>query len=410
MVKKDNLVVGLDIGTTKVRTLIGEIQQGGTLDVIGVGSSLCSGLQKGNVVNLDSTVESIKHALEEAELMSGIKVDSAYVGIAGSHIRGINSRGVVAVSGKNKEISQYDVDRVLDAAQAVAIPADRNIIHILPHTFIVDDQEGIRDPLGMFGVRLEAEVHIVTGAMTAVQNIVKSVELSRLSVDGIVMEQLASADSTLTQEEKELGVAVLDIGGGTSDLAIFIGGNLWHSSVLALGGNHLTKDIAFGLRTSYSEAEKIKVEYGSAISSAVDPRDILKIQGVGGRKSRDISKQELAEIIEPRCEEIFSLINQELLNTGLKGLLGAGIVVTGGCSLMPQMQEIAEQIIEVPVRVGSPMGVSCLTDTVNSPIYSTGVGLVLYGARFKTSKDRYMSERSKGGGVKKAVNWFKNFF
>jgi len=410
MVKKDNLVVGLDIGTTKVRTLIGEIQQGGTLDVIGVGSSLCSGLQKGNVVNLDSTVESIKHALEEAELMSGIKVDSAYVGIAGSHIRGINSRGVVAVSGKNKEISQYDIDRVLDAAQAVAIPADRNIIHILPHTFIVDDQEGIRDPLGMFGVRLEAEVHIVTGAMTAVQNIVKSVELSRLSVDGIVMEQLASADATLTQEEKELGVAVLDIGGGTSDLAIFIGGNLWHSSVLALGGNHLTKDIAFGLRTSYSEAEKIKVEYGSAISSVVDPRDTLKIQGVGGRKSRDISKQEVAEIIEPRCEEIFSLINQELLNTGMKGLLGAGIVLTGGCSLMPQMQKIAEQIIEVPVRVGSPTGVSCLTDTVNSPIYSTGVGLVLYGARFKTSKDRYMSERSKGGGFKKAVNWFKNFF
>jgi len=410
MVKKDNLVVALDIGTTKVRTLIGEIQSGGTLDVIGVGSSFCNGLQKGNVVNLDSTVESIKHALEEAELMSGIKVDSAYVGIAGSHIRGINSRGVVAVSGKNKEISQYDIDRVLDAAQAVAIPADRNIIHILPHTFIVDDQEGIRDPLGMFGVRLEAEVHIVTGAMTAVQNIVKSVELSRLSVDGIIMEQLASADATLTQEEKELGVAVLDIGGGTSDLAIFIGGNLWHSSVLALGGNHLSKDIAFGLRTSYSEAEKIKVEYGSAISSAINPQDTLKIQSVGGRKSRDISRRELAEIIEPRCEEIFSLINQELLNTGMKGLLGAGIVVTGGCSLMPKMQEIAEQLIEVPVRIGSPTGVSCLTDTVNSPIYSTGVGLLLYGASFKTSKDRYMSERSKGGGFKKVVNWFKNFF
>jgi len=413
MVKKDNLVVGLDIGTTKVRVLIGEIQENGTLDIIGVGSSICTGLQKGNVVNLDSTVESIKHALEEAELMSGTKVSSAYVGIAGSHIRGINSRGVVAISAKSREISQYDIDRVLDAAQAVAIPADRSVIHILPHTFIVDEQDGIKDPMGMFGVRLEAEVHIVTGAMTAVQNIIKSVELANLEVDGVVMEQLASAEATIIHEEKELGVAVLDIGGGTSDLAIFINGNLWHSSVLALGGNHLTKDVSFGLRVSHSEAEKIKVDYGSAVSSCVDPSDVIKARGIGGRKVKNISKRDLAEIIEARCEEIFSLINQELINTGMKDVLGAGIVLSGGCSMMPHINEMAEEIIGVPVRVGSPTGVSCLTDSINSPIYATGVGLVIYGGRFKASKERYLSDRN-NGGVSKAFNatmqWFKNFF
>ncbi len=413
MVRKDSLVVSLDIGTTKIRTLIGEIQNNGTLEIIGVGSSLCNGLQKGNVINLDSTVESIKHAVEEAELMSGTKVDSAYVGIAGAHIRGLNSRGVVAVSAKNKEISQYDVDRVLEAAKAVAIPADREIIHILPHTFIVDEQDGIKDPLGMYGVRLEAEVHIVTGAMTAVQNIIKSVELAKLSVESIVMEQLASGEATIAQEEKELGVAVLDIGGGTSDLAIYINNNLWHTSVLALGGGHITRDIAFGLRCSYSEAEKIKIEGGCALSSAVDPNDEIEMQVVGGKRLKNIPRQSIAEIIEPRCEEIFSLINQELINTGLKDLLGAGIVLTGGCAMMENMSEVAERILDLPIRVGCPIGINCLTETINSPMYATSVGLAIYGARYKSSQERYLSERSSGGVSRyfsKTVNWLKNFF
>ncbi len=381
MAKQENLIVGLDIGTTKICCIIGEKNEKGRLDVIGLGSHVSKGLRKGVVVNIESTVESIKNAVDEAELMAGAEIESVYVGIAGGHIKGFNSHGVIAI--KNKEITQADIDRVIDAAKAIAIPMEREVIHVLPQEYIVDDHDGIKTPLGMSGVRLETKVHIVTGAVTSAQNVIKSVTRAGLRVKDIVLEQLASSKAVLTEDEKELGVAMIDIGGGTSDLAIFFEEAIKHTSVLAIGGNHITNDIAIGLRTPTSEAEKIKKNNGCADTSLVKDSETIEVPSVGDRKSRVISKKVLSEIIEPRVEELFSLIIREIVQSGFKDISTSGIVLTGGSAIMTGMVEVAENVFQLPVRRGIPKNIGGLVDVVNSPMYATAVGLLLYGMENK---------------------------
>jgi cell division protein FtsA len=378
MSKKDSLVVGLDIGTTKICTVVAELDDG-QVNIIGLGTHPSKGLRKGVVINIDSTVQSIKKAVEEAELMAGVHLTSVLAGIAGGHIKGINSHGVIAV--KNKEITPSDVKRVIDAASAVAIPMDREVIHIIPQEFIVDDQDGIRDPVGMSGVRLEGRVHIVTGAITSAQNIIKCANRAGLDVDDIVLEQLGSSEAVLTPEEKELGVAIIDIGGGTTDLVIFSSGSIKHTAVFSLAGSHITNDISLGLRTPLEEAEKIKIRYGCALTSLVRKDETIEVPSVGGRKPRSLSRYTLAEIIEPRVEEILTLVQHEIMRTGYGNLLASGIILTGGSALLEGVPDLAEQIFNVPVRRGIPIGISGLVDLVNSPMYATGVGLVLYGSR-----------------------------
>lgn len=394
MVKKqENIIVGLDLGTTKVCTIVGEIKDEGRVDIIGLGISPSRGLKKGVVVNIDSTVESIKKAVTEAELMAGVQIDSVYVGISGSHIKGINSRGVVAI--KNREVGPADVARVIDAARAVNIPMDQQILHVLPQEFIIDDQDGIKDPLGMFGVRLEAKVHIITGAVTSIQNIIKSCSRAGLRVNDLVLQPLASSNAVLTQEERDLGVVVVDIGGGTTDTALFLEGSLWHTEVLPIGGNHLTNDIAIGLRTPSTEAEKIKIKYGCALSSLVKPEETLDVPSVGGRPPRLLSRQILSEIIEPRVEELFGMVQQRLKKTGFEDMFASGIVLTGGTALMEGILEAAERFLGLPIRRGTPRNIGGLMDVVNSPIYATGVGLVLYGSENQEAAPR----RFMGGGL-----------
>ncbi|MEK7846809.1 MAG: cell division protein FtsA, partial [Nitrospinota bacterium] len=342
MSKGENIIAGLDIGTTKICCIISEAKGEKEIDIIGIGSHPSRGLRKGVVVNIESTVESIKGAVEEAELMAGCEVDSVYVGIAGGHIKGFNSHGIIAV--KNKEVNQPDIDRVLDAAQAVAIPPDREVIHIIPQEFILDGQEGIKEPLGMTGIRLEAKVHIVTGAVTSAQNIIRSVNKAGLEVKDIVLEQIASSDAVLDRDEKELGVAMVDIGGGTSDLAIFFEESIKHTSVLAIGGNHITNDIAIGLRTPQIEAEKVKKTYGCAMTSMIKKDDTIEVPSTGGRDPRVLSRQILCEIIEPRLEEMFNLIKREIDISGYSELIASGIVLTGGSAIMLGMPELAEKI------------------------------------------------------------------
>lgn len=374
---RSELLVGLDIGTTKICAVVGEPTPSG-VDIVGVGTCPSNGLRKGVVVNIEQTVQSIKKAVEEAELMAGCEIRSCYAGIAGSHIKGFNSHGVIAVKGG--EVAAKDVERVIDAAKAVAIPLDREVIHILPQEFIVDDQRGIADPLGMAGVRLEVKVHIVTGAVTSAQNIVRSCHRSGLDVADIALESLASAKAILTEEEREIGVALIDLGGGTSDLAIFSNDAIKHTAVLALGGSNLTNDIAFGLRTPMLAAEKIKVKYGSALADMVRGDEIIEVPSVGGREPRKLSRQVLAEICEPRVEEILMLLDQELTRSGFKNSIAAGVVLTGGTSLIQGLQEMAEQIFNLPTRIGYPRNVGGLKDVVDSPMYATAVGLLLYGA------------------------------
>jgi cell division protein FtsA len=376
--RKDSVVVGLDIGTTKICTVVAEVVDG-QVNIIGLGTHPSKGLRKGVVINIESTVQSIKKAVEEAELMAGVHLTSVYAGIAGGHIKGINSHGVIAV--KNKEIGPTDVKRVIDAASAVAMPMDREVIHIIPQEFIVDDQDGIKDPVGMSGVRLEGRVHIVTGAITSAQNIIKCANRAGLDVDDIVLEQLGSSEAVLTQEEKDLGVAIIDIGGGTTDLVIFSSGSIKHTAVFSLAGSHITNDISMGLRTPAEEAEKIKIRYGCALTSLVRKDDTIEVPSVGGRKPRVLSRYTLAEIIEPRVEEILALVHNEILRTGYGNLIASGIILTGGSALLEGVPELAEQIFNVPVRRGTPIGIAGLVDLVNSPMYATGVGLVLYGSR-----------------------------
>jgi len=367
---KENLIVGLDIGTTKICAIVGNVTDEG-LDIVGIGTSPSKGLRKGVVINIESTVEAIRKALQEAELMAGCEIKTVFAGIAGGHIKGFNSQGVIAI--KNREVNNDDIRRVIDAAKAIAIPMDREVIHILPQEFIIDDQDGIKEPLGMSGVRLEAKVHIVTGAVASAQNIIKSCNRANVDVADIVLEQLASSEAVLSADEKELGVALIDIGGGTTDLAIFVDGAIKHTAVLSLGGNHLTNDIAVGLRTPMAEAEKIKQAYGCCLNSKVDKNESIEVPSVGGREPRVLSRQLLAEILEPRVEEVFTLVNREIVRSGYEDLIASGVVITGGTSILPGMPELAEQVFNLPVRRGVPQGIGGLTDVVNSPIYATGV-------------------------------------
>jgi len=380
---QENIIVGLDIGTTKICAVVGE-KTGDKINIVGIGTHPSIGLRKGVVVNIESTVESIQKAVEEAELMAGCEISSVYAGIAGGHITGFNSRGIVAIKGP--EVTQQDVDRVIDAARAVAIPMDREVIHVIPQEFIIDDQGGIQNPVGMSGVRLEAKIHIVTGAVTSAHNIVKCANRSGLDVCDIVLEPLASGEAVLTSEEKDVGTALLDLGGGTSDLAIFSGNNIKHTFVLALGGNNLTNDISIGLRASMAEAEKIKKKYGTCVARNISSEETIEVPGMGGRKPRKLPRQILGEILEPRVEEIFTLIKREISRSGMDRIVTSGVVLTGGTSLLEGVEDIAETVFDLPSRLGTPRGISGLTDVVNNPMYATGVGLVLYGARIQPKK------------------------
>ena len=406
--KRENLVVGLDIGTTKICAIVGAITDEG-LDIVGIGTSASRGLRKGVVINIESTVNAIRKALQEAELMAGCEIKSVFAGIAGGHIKGINSQGVIAI--KNREVTNEDVRRVIDAAKALAIPMDREVIHILPQEFIIDDQDGIKEPLGMSGVRLEARVHIVTGAVASAQNIIKSCNKAGVDVGDIVLEQLASAEAVLTPDEKDLGVALIDIGGGTTDIAIFVDGAIKHTSVLSLGGNHLTNDIAVGLRTPTAEAEKIKQASGCCLSSMVGKDETIEVPSVCGREPRILSRQLLAEILEPRVEEIFTLVNREIVKSGYEDLIASGVVITGGSAILPGMPELAEQIFDLPVRRGKPIDIGGLTDVVNSPVYATGVGLVKYGSRNMQTRNFVIGQENLFDRVARRMKeWFGEFF
>ncbi|HZZ83851.1 MAG TPA: cell division protein FtsA [Anaeromyxobacteraceae bacterium] len=378
MARKGEILVGLDIGTTKICAIVGEVTDEG-IDVIGIGSHPSKGLRKGVVVNIDATVASIKRAIEEAEHMGGCEITTVYTGIAGGHIKAFPSHGVVAI--KDKEVRQTDVDRVIDQAKAVAIPLDREVIHVLPQEFVVDDQDGIKEPVGMSGVRLEAKALIVTGAVSSAQNIIKCAQRTGLNVSDIVLQPLASSLAVLSEDEKELGVCLVDIGGGTTDIAIFANGAIAHTAVLSLGGNHLTNDIAVGLRTPTHEAERIKKAHGCAMAKMVDAADTIEVPSVGGGNPRVLSRQILAEIIEPRVEEIFMLVQHEIQKCGLEETMASGVVITGGSTLLQGMAEMAEEVLGMPVRRGMPRGIGGLVDVVRSPQFATAVGLVIYGAK-----------------------------
>jgi cell division protein FtsA len=409
LAKRENIIVGLDIGTTKICAIVGEVKDHGGVDIIGIGSSPSRGLRKGVVVNIESTVESIRHAVQEAELMAGVQINTVYAGIAGGHIKGLNSRGVIAV--KEREVSRADLHRVIDAAKAVAIPMDREVLHVLPREFIVDDQDGIRDPLGMAGVRLEAEVHIITGAVTSAQNIIKSVSRAGLEVADIILQPLASSEAVLGSDERDLGVAMVDIGGGTTDIALFVEGSIWHTAVLGIGGNHLTNDIAVGLRTPSVEAERIKIRHGCAMASLVKKEETIEVPSVGGRPPRVLSRQLLAEIIEPRAQEIFELVWREIKRTGYDERIASGVVITGGSAITEGMVEVAEKILDVPVRRGVPGHVGGLVDIVGSPMYATGVGLILYALKHQEDLParRFTNGRLFNKVAGRMRDWIKEF-
>ena len=374
-----NLIVGLDIGTSKVVAIVGEVNEEGDIEVVGIGSHPSRGLKKGVVVNIESTVHSIQRAVEEAELMAGCDIHSVYTGIAGSHVRSLNSHGIVAI--RDHEVSDSDIDRVIDAARAVAIPADQKILHILPQEFVIDNQEGIREPIGMSGVRLEAKVHMVTGAESAAQNIVKCVKRCGLEVDDIVLEQLASSYAVLTEDEKELGSCLVDIGGGTTDIAVFLGGAIQHTAVIPIAGDQVTNDIAVSMRTPTQYAEEIKIRYACALAQLAGAEETIKVPSVGDRAPRELSRQALAEVVEPRYDELFTLVQAEIRRSGFEELLAAGIVITGGTSKMEGAVELAEEIFHMPVRIGVPAGAQGMLDIVKNPIYSTAVGLLLFGLK-----------------------------
>ncbi len=375
---EDTRFVGLDVGTTKIACIIGELDTTGELKIIGVGVSPSDGLRKGVVVNIEKTVHSIQKSVEEAELMAGVDVDSVYVGIAGDHIRSFTSKGVVAISHEDHEIAELDRIRAIDAAKAVSIPLDREILHVIPQEYIVDDQKGIKDPIGMSGVRLETQVHIITGAVTSAQNICKSVDKAGLKVADLVLEPLASCRAVLEPDEKELGVALIDMGGGTTDIAIYFEESIRHTAVVGLGGKNITSDIAIGMRTPVDQAEEIKKKYGCAFAPLVKGDERFSVPGVGGREQREASKAVLSSIIEPRVEEILSLALREIKRSEYADMLGAGVVLTGGCSLMEGMQELAEKVLEMPVKIGMPRGFGGLKEAAASPIHATGVGLCMY--------------------------------
>ena len=397
-----NIIVGLDIGTSKVAAIVAELTADDEIEIIGIGVSPSKGLKKGVVVNLESTVHSIQRAVEEAELMAGCHVQSVFAGIAGSHIKSLNSHGIVAI--KDKEVSQYDIDRVIDSARAVAIPADQKILHILPQEFVIDQQEGIKEPIGMSGIRLEAKVHMVTGSVSAAQNIIKCIRRCGLDVEDIVLEQLASCTSVLTEDEKELGILLCDIGGGTTDIAIFSEGAIKHTAVIPIAGDQVTNDIAVALRTPTKSAEEIKREYACALTQLANAEQMINVPSIGDREPRKISEQNLAEIIEPRYEELMLLVQAELRRSGYEDMIVAGMVLTGGSSKVKGLIDLAEEIFHMPVRIGVPQHVSGLTDVVHNPVYSTGVGLLLYG------REHYGRTEGVSGDSQGILAIMKNWF
>ncbi len=407
---KSELLVGLDIGTTKICAVVGEVNDNGSINIVGVGHSPSTGLRKGVVVNIEQTVQSIRQAIEEAEAMVGCEIGSVYAGIAGSHISGINSHGVIAI--KSGEVTQKDLERVLDAAKAIALPLDREVLHVLPQEYVVDGQAGIIDPIGMSGVRLEANVHIVTGTITSAQNIMRSCAKSNLDVTDIVLEALASSKAISTDEEREIGVAIIDIGGGTSDIAIFVNNTIKYTSSVPLGGQNLTNDIAFGLRTPTAAAEKIKVKHGCCLGELVHPEEIIEVPSVGGRPARHATRRVLTAMCEPRMEEIFFRIDQEIVRSGLKDKIRAGTVLTGGTSLIEGAAELAEQVFGMPTRVGGPQNLgSGFIDMVNSPKFSTAVGLLFYGLENERNPDPIIRRNSgDSGSVSRVISKMKKWF
>ncbi len=399
-----NMIVGLDIGTSKIVAIVGEISTEGEIEIIGIGSHPSKGLKKGVVVNIESTVHSIQRAIEEAELMAGCQIHSVYAGIAGSHIRSLNSHGIVAI--RDKEVTAGDVERVIDAARAVAIPADQKILHILPQEFVIDDQDGIREPVGMCGVRMEAKVHMVTGAVSAAQNIIKCVRRCGLEVDDIILEQLASSYSVLTEDEKDLGICLVDIGGGTTDIAVFTEGSIRHTAVIPIAGDQVTNDIAVALRTPTQNAEEIKIKYACALTQLAASDETIEVPSVGDRPARRLARQTLAEVVEPRYEELLTLIQAELRRSGFEDLIAAGVVLTGGSAKIEGLVELAEEIFHMPVRLGVPQGVMGLVDVVRNPIYATGVGLLLFGYKNRA----YRSMNAGLGGIKSIWDRMKSWF
>jgi len=406
------MVVGLDIGTTKVCAIIGQYNENGMMEITGVGTTPSRGLRRGVVINIELTVKSVLNAIEAAEMMSGREVHDVYTGIAGGHIEGINSRGVVAVTGKNREITKEDVDRVIDAARAIVIPMDREVLHVIPQEFIVDEQGGIKNPLGMIGVRLESEVHIITGAVTSAQNIVRCVNRAGFKVNDIVLEPLASSKAVLSDDERELGVLLIDLGGGTTDILVYLEGAPYHTGVLSLGGDQVTNDLSIILKTPMESAEKIKRESGSCRMSLVEEEEDVVIPGVGGRPPRRIPRKQIAEIIQPRMTEIFGMVKEQIDKKGYLKLLGGGVVITGGGSLLPGTAELASEIFGLPSRIGYPVKLGGLVEEYYNPMFATGVGLVLYGASRSSTEyfDTTSSEGTFSSVWERMRKWFKEFF
>ena len=409
--RKDQIIVGLDIGTTKTRAIVAEAREDGKAHVIGVGTSLSRGLRKGVVVNIESTVESIRRAVDEAEMKSGTQINSVHVGIAGSHIKGLNSEAAVVV--KSGEVVRSDITRSIKAARAAAIVTpDHRVLHVLPRGFILDQQDGIRDPLAMSGAHLKVNVHIITGAVTAIQNLVKSVERAELDVIGIILQPLASSEAVLTDDERELGVAMVDLGGGTTDLAIFAEGGVMHTAVIPVGGTHFTNDIAIGLKTPMPDAERIKTQFGCAMASLVKDDELIDVPSMGGRPSRSLSRRVLADVIEPRAEEVFDLVAREIKRAGYEGIVAGGVVITGGTSLMEGMPDMAERVLDLPARRGYPWGVGGIREQVDNPMYATGVGLILHALHHQD--DLALNGRRGRRGLWRTVDnmkgWFREFF
>jgi cell division protein FtsA len=408
MAKKHSIVAGLDIGTSKVCTVVGEMTDQG-VEIIGLGTHPSQGLRKGVVINIESTVTAIKKAVEEAELMAGCEIHTVFTGIAGGHIKGFNSHGIVAV--KNKEVGARDLDRVLDAAKAVAIPQDQEVLHVLPQDYVIDDQDGIKQPLGMSGVRLEARVHIVTGAVTATQNVVKCCNRAGLTVAEIVFMPLTAAESVLTEEERELGVAVVDMGAGTTELAVYHDGMVKHTVVLPIGGHHVTNDIATGLRTPFGDAERIKQRFGLAKAALVPEDERVEVPSAASKSAGSVSRQILCEIIEPRLDEVFQLVRKEIEKSGYEESLPSGVVMTGGSMLLPGAVEMAEEIFGMPVRLGTPMHIRGLVDVISSPVYAAGTGLVLYGMqRQERNFFRIRDEKLLAKVKHRMSDWWSEFF
>jgi cell division protein FtsA len=403
---KNSYIVGFDIGTRKVVAIIGEVTEERKIEIIGIGTADSHGLRKGVVVDLEATTAAIKKAQEEAELMAGVEIDSAFFGISGPYIKSFNSRGVVAVSGKNREISREDVRRVVDQSKAIPIPPDREIIHIIPQEFIVDDQDGIKDPVGMSGIKLEVNVHIVTDALTSLQNLKRCVERAGIRVEEVVLNQIATAQAILTQDERELGVGQIDIGAGTTEVAIYERGSLWYTSTIPIGGDNFTNDIAVGLRTPIPEAERIKKKFGCVAGPPAEEQETIEVPSVGkGRKPRVLSRQLLSDIIQPRAEEIFRLVDSDIKRMGYDKSLNSGIVLTGGTALLEGLEEVAEEIFDLPVRRGDPGGVGGLVDRVSTPDFSTAVGLILHG--FHIWQDHGLAKDRKKGAFSRFKDWFK---